>query len=81
MRASTAIVQQRTQATTSYPEWGRTTKIPDFSGYKSKSGENENKVFQYLMTGSLGALSAMGAKATIVGQLKKHSLKNSLSGH
>ncbi len=46
---------------------GRTTKIPSFSEYKSKTGEVGNKVFQYFMVGSFGALAAMGAKATVQG--------------
>lgn len=44
-----------------------TTKIPNFGPYRSKSGETTNRVFQYFMVGSLGALSAMGAKATVEG--------------
>ncbi|RPA88068.1 ubiquinol-cytochrome c reductase iron-sulfur subunit precursor [Ascobolus immersus RN42] len=43
----------------------RTTSIPDFSKYKSSSGSDNNKVFGYFMAGTLGALSAAGAKATV----------------
>ncbi|KAI9772357.1 MAG: hsp70 nucleotide exchange factor fes1 [Geoglossum umbratile] len=42
-----------------------TTKIPDFSHYKSKRGQDSNKVFSYFMAGTLGVLSAAGAKATV----------------
>ncbi|KAF1816907.1 ubiquinol-cytochrome c reductase-like protein iron-sulfur subunit [Eremomyces bilateralis CBS 781.70] len=42
-----------------------TTKIPDFSKYRSKSSEGGNKVFSYFMVGSMGALTAMGAKSTV----------------
>ncbi|KAF2427779.1 ubiquinol-cytochrome c reductase iron-sulfur subunit [Tothia fuscella] len=42
-----------------------TTKIPSFGNYKSKSGETGNKVFQYFMVGTMGAVSALGAKATV----------------
>jgi hypothetical protein len=43
------------------------TKIPDFSHYKTKSGSNSNLVFQYFMVGTMGALTAAGAKATVQG--------------
>ncbi|MCJ1357041.1 MAG: hsp70 nucleotide exchange factor fes1 [Icmadophila ericetorum] len=41
------------------------TKIPDFKKYMSKKGESSNKVFQYFMVGTMGALAAAGAKATV----------------
>jgi hypothetical protein len=43
------------------------TKIPDFSHYKTKSSENSNLMFQYFMVGTMGALTAAGAKATVQG--------------
>ncbi|MCJ1378511.1 hsp70 nucleotide exchange factor fes1 [Xylographa soralifera] len=42
-----------------------TTKIPDFGHYMSKQGSTPNKVFQYFMVGTMGALAAAGAKATV----------------
>ncbi|KIN00271.1 hypothetical protein OIDMADRAFT_164588 [Oidiodendron maius Zn] len=42
-----------------------TTKIPDFSKYRSRKGANSNLVFQYFMVGTMGALTAAGAKATV----------------
>ncbi|KAL8713007.1 MAG: hypothetical protein Q9220_002867 [cf. Caloplaca sp. 1 TL-2023] len=42
-----------------------TTKIPSFANYMSKKPEGNNKLFQYFMVGSMGLLSAAGAKATI----------------
>ncbi|KAI9660224.1 MAG: hsp70 nucleotide exchange factor fes1 [Alyxoria varia] len=42
-----------------------TTKVPDFGKYKSKKDELTNKVFQYFMVGTMGAVTAMGAKATV----------------
>jgi len=45
----------------------RTTKIPSFAKYKSKTGEQGMKTYQYFMVGTLGALSALGAKATVQG--------------
>jgi ubiquinol-cytochrome c reductase iron-sulfur subunit len=43
------------------------SKIPDFSHYRSKQGSNSNLVFQYFMVGTMGALTAVGAKATVQG--------------
>jgi ubiquinol-cytochrome c reductase iron-sulfur subunit len=45
----------------------QTTKIPDFSHYRSNKSSNSNLVFQYFMVGSMGALTAVGAKATVQG--------------
>ncbi|MCJ1251913.1 hsp70 nucleotide exchange factor fes1 [Trapelia coarctata] len=42
-----------------------TTKIPNFKNYMSRKGETSNKVFQYFMVGTMGALAAAGAKATV----------------
>jgi ubiquinol-cytochrome c reductase iron-sulfur subunit len=44
-----------------------TTNIPDFSKYRSSSGNDSNKVFSYFVVGSLGLVTAAGAKATIQG--------------
>ncbi|KAN0096487.1 cytochrome b-c1 complex subunit Rieske [Hyaloscypha variabilis] len=43
----------------------KASKIPDFSHYRSKQGSNSNLVFQYFMVGTMGALTAAGAKATV----------------
>ena len=34
----------------------------------SKKGETSNKTFQYFMVGTMGLLSAAGAKATVQGR-------------
>ena len=47
----------------------RSTKIPNFSRYMNRGGETSNKVFQYFMVGTFGALTALGAKATVQGGL------------
>jgi ubiquinol-cytochrome c reductase iron-sulfur subunit len=74
LRASTVLVQQqRNQSaiTSSFdsPFKGMggngTTKIPSFSKYRSSGTETGNKVFQYFMVGSMGAVTALGAKATV----------------
>ncbi len=44
-----------------------TTMIPDFSKYKSSRGGTTNKTFQYFMVGTMGLLTAAGAKATVEG--------------
>jgi ubiquinol-cytochrome c reductase iron-sulfur subunit len=69
LRASSVLGQHRSESTgQAYPSSGYDTrKIPNFDKYKSKGNEQDNRVFQYVMAGTLGAISAMGAKATVVG--------------
>merc|ERR1712098_287424 len=40
-------------------------KIPSFKAYRAKFPEVSNRVFQYFMVGSMGLLTAAGAKATV----------------
>lgn len=47
---------------------GKSTKVPDFSKYMSKGSGNTNALFSYFMVGTLGAISAAGAKSTIQGE-------------
>ena len=47
-----------------------THQIPSFAAYKSNKNETTNKVFSYFMVGGLGAITAMGAKATVQGELR-----------
>ncbi|RMZ84705.1 hypothetical protein DV737_g901, partial [Chaetothyriales sp. CBS 132003] len=42
-----------------------TTKIPSFKAYRSKSAEVSNRTFQYFMVGTMGLMTAVGAKATV----------------
>jgi ubiquinol-cytochrome c reductase iron-sulfur subunit len=68
LRASSALGQHRSESTgQAFPSGYDTRKIPNFDKYKSKSSEMDNRVFQYVMAGTLGAVTAMGAKATVVG--------------
>lgn len=82
LRSSTTAIQKRnradaaTQATTAAkytsPFRGTsdhkdTTVIPSFKKYRNSGGETQNKVFQYFMVGTFGAVSALGAKATVQG--------------
>jgi len=41
------------------------SKVPDFSKYMSKGSGSTNALFSYFMVGTLGAISAAGAKSTI----------------
>lgn len=44
------------------------TKVPDFSHYMSKNSLNKNALFGYFMVGTMGAITAAGAKSTIQGE-------------
>jgi hypothetical protein len=66
LRASAVLGQHRSVSGTAFPQGHETTKIPNFDHYKSNRSETDNKVFQYVMAGTLGAITAMGAKATVV---------------
>ena len=46
-----------------------TEKIPSFAHYRASGGETSNKTIQYFMVGTFGALTALGAKATVQGEL------------
>lgn len=48
-----------------------THDIPSFGHYKSGRDEVTNRVFQYFMVGTFGAITAMGAKATVQGELRQ----------
>ncbi|KAK4110952.1 ubiquinol-cytochrome c r [Canariomyces notabilis] len=43
----------------------KSTKVPNFSKYLSKGSTSSNALFSYFMVGTLGAISAAGAKSTI----------------
>jgi hypothetical protein len=47
---------------------GSTLKIPDFSKYSSKGSPRGNQVFSYFVAGTMGLVSAVGAKATVQGR-------------
>jgi ubiquinol-cytochrome c reductase iron-sulfur subunit len=55
------------------PTKAQTTKIPSFAAYRSKKNNaGKNLLFQYFMVGSMGALTAAGAKATVQGMTIMH---------
>jgi ubiquinol-cytochrome c reductase iron-sulfur subunit len=77
---STSLVQKRADVTTPTSSFDspfkgmgsdQTIKIPDFSHYKAKSSSNNNLLFQYFMVGTMGALTAAGAKGIVEG-MKYH---------
>ncbi|KAI1163727.1 ubiquinol-cytochrome c reductase iron-sulfur subunit, mitochondrial [Nemania serpens] len=43
----------------------KSTKIPDFGHYFNKGGPNTNLLFSYFMVGTMGAITAAGAKSTV----------------
>ena len=45
----------------------RGSKIPDFSKYRAKNSAGTNLLFQYFMVGTMGAITAAGAKSTVHG--------------
>ena len=52
---------------------GSSTKIPSFGHYKRSSGNEEGpKLVQYFMVGAMGALTSLGAKATVQGKSTPH---------
>ncbi|KAI4149915.1 MAG: hypothetical protein LQ340_004373 [Diploschistes diacapsis] len=71
LTASSVAVQQRGRADARPAAFDSpfskvdVNKIPSFGGYKSNRGEISNKMFQYFMAGSFGALAAAGAKSTV----------------
>ena len=82
MRSSVAAMQKRNNAdiatkathlpSLSSPFRGTsnhkdTTAIPSFKKYRNAGGETSPKLFQYFMVGTFGAITAMGAKATVQG--------------
>lgn len=44
------------------------SSIPDFSKYMSKGSAGTNQLFGYFMVGTMGAITAAGAKSTVQGR-------------
>ena len=78
---STTAMRPADQAWTSYssPFKGeqKAGKVPDFGKYYSGSGEGGKKLFSYFMVGSMGAITAAGAKSTVQGGLFYKALGSS----
>lgn len=45
----------------------KASKIPDFSHYANKSSWNTTNLMGYFMVGTMGAITAAGAKSTVQG--------------
>lgn len=45
----------------------KSTQVPDFSKYASKGSFNTNALVSYFMVGTMGAITAAGAKSTVQG--------------
>ena len=79
LRSSAAAMQRRNRADASTnPQFTSlfskgtgdaqdTTKIPSFAKYRGGS-ETGNKMFQYFMVGTMGGVTALGAKNTVQGE-------------
>lgn len=71
-RAGCTAMQTRNASASSFDSpfkgTAKTTDVPSFAAYRNKGGEQSAKVFQYFMVGTMGALSALGAKATVQGK-------------
>lgn len=61
--ALSAVYQKRFQHSSAAGP--NTTMVPDFSKYKKHSGKDTSRAFTYLMVGTTGLLTAVGAKATV----------------
>jgi ubiquinol-cytochrome c reductase iron-sulfur subunit len=45
----------------------KASQVPDFGKYMTKGNETTNKLFSYFMVGTMGAITAAGAKSTVQG--------------
>jgi len=68
--SSTPALRDSSSSTFESPFKGErsSTKVPDFSKYMYKGKSSTNALYQYFMVGTLGAISAAGAKSTIQGE-------------
>lgn len=75
-RAGCVAMQSRDASTSTFesPFKGQgSTKIPSFGHYKKTGGdENGPKLLSYFMVGTMGALTSLGAKATVQGRFTPH---------
>ncbi|CAG8739313.1 12340_t:CDS:2, partial [Racocetra fulgida] len=62
---STGISQRRLSSSSTAVDSSKSTIVPDFSKYRKNSDENTSRAFTYLMVGTTGALTAVGAKNSI----------------
>ncbi|CAG8513874.1 3697_t:CDS:2, partial [Racocetra persica] len=62
---STGISQRRLSSSSTAVDSSKSTIVPDFSKYRKNADENTSRAFTYLMVGTTGALTAVGAKNSI----------------
>ncbi|KAK9447557.1 Rieske [2Fe-2S] iron-sulfur domain-containing protein [Limtongia smithiae] len=63
---SFVLVIDQTRSASNFYTTDNTYKVPDFSHYARKDGGSDSsRVYSYFMIGSMGLLSAAGAKATV----------------
>ena len=48
----------------------RGTKIPNWGSYMSKGSTSTNNLMSYFMVGTMGAITAAGAKSTVQGECR-----------
>ena len=67
VRALSSTAMRPDSATYSSPFKGysKASNIPNFGKYMSGSPETNNKTFSYFMVGTMGAITAAGAKSTV----------------
>ncbi|CAG8518173.1 1216_t:CDS:2 [Scutellospora calospora] len=54
--------QRRLSSSSAIVDSSKSTIVPDFSKYRKNTDENTSRAFAYLMVGTTGALTAVGAK-------------------
>lgn len=71
VRAISTTTQLRDAPASSYSSPFKGTQkgndIPNWGNYMSADSASTNKMFQYFMVGTLGAITAAGAKSTVQG--------------
>jgi ubiquinol-cytochrome c reductase iron-sulfur subunit len=55
------------------------SKIPDFGHYYAKSSSRTNGLFSYFMVGTMGAVTAAGAKSTVQGASSRVSFLSTVA--
>ncbi|KAK4189484.1 putative mitochondrial precursor of cytochrome b-c1 complex subunit Rieske [Podospora australis] len=63
--SSTSAAQASSSFESPFRGEGKSTKIPDFSKYLSGKKSATNAIYSYFMVGTMGAITAAGAKSTI----------------
>ncbi|CAG8779206.1 24277_t:CDS:2 [Dentiscutata erythropus] len=63
--APTVNFQKRLSSSSATVNSSKSTIVPDFSKYRKSSDQNSSRTFAYLMVGTTGALTAVGAKNSI----------------